>query len=421
MINRLTRRQLTIAAMVVAFGAGRAPSQDNVTDPPPVLPVWGLSFSPDGTLLAAAAGVREESGVVIVWEAADWASALTLEEQSAPTCAAFSPDGATLLVGTNAAHVLLVDVAEWNVRRRWNALQGAVNGATWTPDGERVLTAGSDGTIRVWDAASGELRQTLNTWTSAGSEPPAQPVDPENPPDPRLIWDVAVSPDGTKVVSGGWGDTTRLWDLSTGEQILSFPGTDELVQGVAFTPDGRHFIASVQRTADVFVRETETGLEAMALRAVGGRDVAIHPEGRLLAIAGRQRAVVYELNLKIPTDEDIERYQEIIAKFEDDDVEVREAASEEVLAIGPPIAPLLFDAIQAPGAETRMRARWLWNKLRESEPIAEMTGHDGELRQAAFSPDGRLLVTAGKGGDVRIWSVPEFELQQTLRVSAIQN
>ena len=83
---------------------------------------------------------------------------------------------------------------------------------------------------------------------------------------------------------------------------------------------------------------------------------------------------------------------------------------------GLPIEPLLYEALQAPGAETRMRARRLWNEVRAAEPLATLSGHEGEPRQVVFSPDGNLLVTACKGGDVRIWDVPGFELQRVLSV-----
>jgi WD40 repeat protein len=88
---------------------------------------------------------------------------LRLPEESAPTCVAFSPDGSRLLAGTQRGGAIIVDVREARVVERRESGQQSLNGATWTPDGEQVLTAGSDGTIRVWDAATGELRRPETT------------------------------------------------------------------------------------------------------------------------------------------------------------------------------------------------------------------------------------------------------------------
>jgi WD40 repeat protein len=202
----------------------------------------------------------------------------------------------------------------------------------------------------------------------------------------RLIWDVAVSPDGRYVVSGGWGDTTRVWSLPSGDMLQSHAATDQSVQGVAFLPDSKHFVSSSQRDGTVYVRETEGGLDRAALRNYSGRDVAVHPGGEMLAATSGEGVRVFRLNLALPTDAEVERYQQIIARLEDDDVRVRDAASAEILAIGLPIELLLFDALDAPGAETRLRCRRLWNQVRAPEPLATLGGQSGELRQVVFSP-----------------------------------
>jgi WD40 repeat protein len=382
------------------------------------LPVWGLSFSPDGALLAASAGDREAGGAIIVWNTRDWSEVLRRPEESAPTCVAFSPDGARLLAGTQRGGVLIVDVRVGRVGLRWESGQQAVNGATWTPDGEQVLTAGSDGTIKVWDAATGELRRTLDTWAADEAAGPKGGLGGGGEPQrtQRLIWDVAVSPDGRYVVSGGWGDTTRVWSLSGGEMLQSHAATDQSVQGVAVMPDGKHFVSSSQRDGTVYVRETEGGLDRAALRNYSGRDVAVHPGGEMLAATSGEGVRVFRLNLALPIDAEVQRYQQIIARLEDDDVRARDAASAEILAIGLPIEPLLFDALDAPGAETRLRCRRLWNQVRAPEPLATPGGQSGELRQVAFSPDGRFLAAATKDGEVLVWGVPGFELLREWRV-----
>jgi WD40 repeat protein len=66
-----------------------------------------------------------------------------------------------------------------------------------TPDGEEIITAGKDGTARIWNRRTGEQRATLTGHTD--------PV-------------VAVTPDGEGIITAGKDGTARIWNRRTGEQ-----------------------------------------------------------------------------------------------------------------------------------------------------------------------------------------------------------
>ena len=68
-----------------------------------------------------------------------------------------------------------------------------------TADGTRAVSGGYDGTVRVWDLATGQQQAELT-----GHHGPAMAV--------------AVTADGTRAVSGGYDGTVRVWDLATGQQ-----------------------------------------------------------------------------------------------------------------------------------------------------------------------------------------------------------
>ena len=76
---------------------------------------------------------------------------------------------------------------------------------SWSPDGSRLLSAGYDGTLRVWDAASGECLLTLR-----GHE--------------DWVRSCAWSPDGGRLLSGGGDGTLRVWDAASGECLLTLRG-----------------------------------------------------------------------------------------------------------------------------------------------------------------------------------------------------
>jgi WD40 repeat protein len=103
---------------------------------------------------------------------------------------------------------------------------GAILGATRggaslaiSPDGRRIATGQTDGTARLWDAASGESIAIFK-----GHDGP--------------VTSVAFSPDGRDLLTGGVDNTVRLWDTFTLALVTLFKHEDAII-GAAFSPDGR--------------------------------------------------------------------------------------------------------------------------------------------------------------------------------------
>ena len=65
--------------------------------------------------------------------------------------------------------------------------------ATFGPDGTRIFTGGTDGSMKTWDAGSGQLLLSLQVTTHSP------------------VWDVAVSPDGTRVAAADGEGTVTVW------------------------------------------------------------------------------------------------------------------------------------------------------------------------------------------------------------------
>ena len=148
------------------------------------------------------------------------------------TAATLSPDGQTLAVGTRYADgdkvlplIYLLALADGRVERVLKGHPEDVEALAFSPDGKRLAStsAGKDGTVRVWNPATGELEKEFRF---AG--------------DPFSVLrgakrGLAFSPDGSRLarvrLSGGAGD---ILDLATGKAVAKLPGW-----AVAWSPDGK--------------------------------------------------------------------------------------------------------------------------------------------------------------------------------------
>jgi WD40 repeat protein len=123
----------------------------------------------------------------------------------------------TISVRRQQAAPVLWDLAQRRLVAQLDGHGGRVFGARFVA-GTRILTAGVDGTARLWDAVTGSLHQTFHG-------------------DAHFLVDAALAPDGSMVVAGGSDGVLRFWDVSDGRLLWTLQAHRSYVIGVHYEGD----------------------------------------------------------------------------------------------------------------------------------------------------------------------------------------
>src|SRR5260221_12660897 len=197
-----------------------------------------------------------------------------------------------------------------------------MTGIAFDPTGARVVTSNEDGTVKIWDAATGRVLQTLSGHASGVMDvafsPDGNHVATASRDTTIKIWDVSpsagsewinlightdrvydavYSPDGKYIATAGIEGIAKLWDAITGKEFRTFTASNGSVWSVAFSPDGTRLVTGsgdLTNTGAVQVCDVATGKELLTISVddFSGR-LALSPDGLLLATGGLTGKVTF--------------------------------------------------------------------------------------------------------------------------------
>ena len=235
--------------------------------------VASVHYSPDGRLVASGGGDK----TIRVTEVATGKVLHTWPGPSSFTCVVrFSPDGKSLVAAgyeAGSSHAIYrFDLTTGKeLPRLCGPLSGGVRRLVFTPEGKRLISAGFDGYVRIWDLISGKPDCAFRV-------------------DSGTVYGLALSPDG-KTLATAARQGLRLWNAQDGQALHRPEMSKQESVAVCFSPDGK-LVASGDSSC-VVLWEVVTGKVARTLSGYKGElsSLLFSSDGRTLYTASYDKMI----------------------------------------------------------------------------------------------------------------------------------
>ncbi len=371
--------------------------------------VIGLSFSSDGTFLAGAL----EDSTVKVWVVANGEEHMTLTGHTQLVSdVEFSPTGNLLASSSGDSSIRLWDINSGELIRSLDDHAGFVMKISFSPDGGRLVSSSADETmtgsndditdrtVRIWDVATGENILTIDPMSG-------------------FVRDVEFSPDGQSVASTSWdfanGGTARIYDATTGIELRRFFAHRDVITNIEFSPDGTQLVtASWDKSIRFWDIDKSVEVETFVNFPERPIDIEFTPNGEYMLIG---MGNVGNNDLTTPDDNPVDtsawlwdlenRTQDKVFRGHEDWTWTTDISPDgQLVASGSGPLRLSDDRDDY---DTTVR---IWD-VETSAEVRTLRGHTNTVDSVKFTADGAFLLSSSWDGTIKRWDVITGQLLTT--------
>lgn len=347
--------------------------------------VESIAFNPDGDTIAT----MNADNTVQVWDARTGELKYTLEHTGGIVGISYNlerPD--TFIIAHKDRTTRVWDTGTQTRKHTFSLTEhtDALNSAAFSPDADTLATASLDGSVQLWDATTGILKETLvgRRYTDGGDYPRVGPF----------------SPDGDTVVVNLGGAVQLLGNapvrvkrmLRTRKYTEKTDGISVWVRSIAYSPDGKTLATGMDENTvmlwDTRTEDIKYTFEHFDEYTSAIYGVAFSPDGRTLATANMHKILLWDTptwTLKHTLDIDSGQ-----------------------IYYSPRSIPLVY----SPDGKTLVHGcngTVLWDPVAGSQKN-RLAGHAGRVTSVTYNPDGNILATAGQDGTVLLWDLTSHHL-----------
>ena len=335
-------------------------------------------------------------------------------EDKSPHSCAYSPDKTSFAVGLSNGCISMYTAPSWERLHPdpLKAHNGEVTCVVYSWKGDKLVSGGSDKSVRLWTIETGTCDHDFTGHT-------------------REVTSVAYSPQENLIASGSSDGTLKLWDVEERTCRRTFYTQMVEIMGVAFSPQGHIAAGCNDRTVRLW--NAHTGAPTHVLKGHGGQvsSVVFSPEGDLVASGSWDTTVkLWDLTTKacrktlhghtnrVTSVAYSPKGDQIASGSQDMTVrlwDVETATCHQPLTgHSQQVSTVAYspsgDQVASGSSDKTVR---LWSVRAEIPPHAA-SGHSDGVMGVKFSPEGCQIASCGMDGAVRLWDVKEGVCRLTL-------
>ncbi len=343
-----------------------------------------ISFSHDGKKIVSSS----EDNALTIWDVEKGQILESFKYPFRVSYSVFSPDDKTVLMANGDNQARILDLQSKNITVTFEGHKDRVQVANFSPDGKKVVTASTDGLAKIWDATTGKLLLNLVGHNNG-------------------VNSASFNSTGTLVVTGSGDSSIKIWNAEDGLLISSLEGHTSYVWSTFFNDKGDKIVSagydSKVKIWDISklqllgsVLETFPNKLTSAEFSHDGKQIVTVREGKKLSLWDVEtKKQLFSFDVNTTT------FISGFARFSPDDSKIlTTAAGDPKFVLGNPLGM------------TRSKVANIWDKT--GKLLLTLKGHEGDIWYAAYSADGKRIITGSADKTAKIWDAETGKLLLTL-------